>query len=172
MSMSDTSPEVTQRWPCPFCQKDCKDNCIQCEICQKWIHGECAEISPTELSQLGHASTEYVCQVCDYDIALQIKVSLFYNISFTSGQRYQAIHKYSTCAVFPGPASLVPPRGVVASPILFQFAQIWWDFFKEGRVFNTTAWRKRNLVILNAHNYDLPACRIGAYQTCLLQITH
>ena len=51
---------------CIVCAKSCKSNqnAIYCDICQKWLHQKCSELSIKEFTELGKSNLPYFCIKC------------------------------------------------------------------------------------------------------------
>eukprot|EP01091_Cochliopodium_minus_P003219 TRINITY_DN1305_c0_g1_i1.p1 TRINITY_DN1305_c0_g1~~TRINITY_DN1305_c0_g1_i1.p1 ORF type:complete len:187 (+),score=52.34 TRINITY_DN1305_c0_g1_i1:78-638(+) len=60
----DNDEDNDEEGQCPICSKDYRrENMIGCYKCQLWIHIECDNISPKELSSV-QANIEYMCPNC------------------------------------------------------------------------------------------------------------
>ena len=44
-----------------------KDNCIQCDSCDEWIHLKCSRLSREEFNLLSHSETIWCCSKCNLD---------------------------------------------------------------------------------------------------------
>ena len=53
-------------FPCTICAKSCKrnQNSIYCDICQKWTHQKCSEVSVKDFITLGKSNLPYFCVKC------------------------------------------------------------------------------------------------------------
>lgn len=54
----------SSRFPCGKCARNCASNCIRCEVCCKWFHGDCEQISSDELRVWSSVEWEYICVSC------------------------------------------------------------------------------------------------------------
>ena len=52
--------------PCNLCQKPCKNNqkCIQCNICNSWIHLVCSKLTINQLNYYTVSNDCYYCKLC------------------------------------------------------------------------------------------------------------
>ena len=52
---------MPSKFPCIVCAKSCKSNqnAIYCDICQKWLHQKCSELSIKEFTELGKSNLPY-----------------------------------------------------------------------------------------------------------------
>jgi len=58
------------KYPCAACKKSCRVNqkAIFCDICQKWIHLKCTNLTIKEFVLLGNSDTPYFYSECCIDI--------------------------------------------------------------------------------------------------------
>ena len=54
------------KYPCLNCEKACKSNqnCILCDICNKWLQLRCTNISLNDFLSLGASNIQYFCPYC------------------------------------------------------------------------------------------------------------
>ena len=48
-------------FPCKICRKECLNDCIQCDLCDKWLHFECTRLPLNTLLELGKSDRKYYC---------------------------------------------------------------------------------------------------------------
>ena len=55
------------KYLCSFCKKPCKCNqkAILCNICNKWSHQKCNQLSINEFNTLGNSNLPYFCPFCN-----------------------------------------------------------------------------------------------------------
>jgi len=60
------------KFPCTQCCKPCKSNqnSIYCEICRKWTHLKCTNLTKIQFLSLGRSDLPYFCSVCNLNIYL------------------------------------------------------------------------------------------------------
>ena len=51
-------------YPCTKCKKNVKHDCIECSLCLKWTHRQCAGISKKILLELGKDDSYWYCNKC------------------------------------------------------------------------------------------------------------
>ncbi len=55
-------------YACSICSTECKEAtaCVQCDCCGKWLHRECANVSPALFKSLGKPSDPGGCMACSW----------------------------------------------------------------------------------------------------------
>ena len=52
-------------YPCKICRNECLGDglmdCIQCDVCEKWLHFECSSLTPQEFKDLCDSTHDYIC---------------------------------------------------------------------------------------------------------------
>ena len=48
-------------YPCKICHLQCVTDCIQCDLCQYWLHANCAKLTIEELEALSDSARTYIC---------------------------------------------------------------------------------------------------------------
>ena len=47
-------------FPCTICGKDCDTDCIQCDVCNGWVHYDCTDLGP-DISLYENTDKEFYC---------------------------------------------------------------------------------------------------------------
>ena len=74
----------TAFWPCGSCRRNCSVASIQCDVCNRWYHGECEDLSEKDMSILSRDEKSYVCTPCFLE-----DVGPSYNFSSALTRLYQ-----------------------------------------------------------------------------------
>ena len=67
---------------CASCSKECDTDCVECDWCGNWQHGDCASLSSNEIVVLAdlweHQSNKsnvmFFCSVCKPKVTLAMKI--------------------------------------------------------------------------------------------------
>ena len=51
-------------WNCPICEKAVRTSCVQCDICEMWIHKKCTRLTKAEYTKLSNDDSSYSCSTC------------------------------------------------------------------------------------------------------------
>ena len=50
-------------FPCKICREECITDCIQCDVCDKWVHADCALLRKADFDNYAGSSKLYICSV-------------------------------------------------------------------------------------------------------------
>ena len=61
-----SSAQMPCKYPCVLCSKSCKSyqKCILCDLCDKWVHLSCTDLTILEFTTLANSTASYYCSSC------------------------------------------------------------------------------------------------------------
>ena len=68
VSINENSFSVANEYPCPVCTKGVEDeDSICCSICEKWVHLDCTNLTPSQFKFLNDNGDEaFYCPKCQF----------------------------------------------------------------------------------------------------------
>ena len=61
--------EKSVKYPCSKCKKNCVNDCVECDLCKKWLHAKCENLKKADMLILGDNETYFICTVCARDFS-------------------------------------------------------------------------------------------------------
>ena len=58
------SSQIFESSTCNVCNKICLDNCIFCDLCNRWLHAKCVKLSLRQLRSLSTDPNPFFCPKC------------------------------------------------------------------------------------------------------------
>ena len=84
-------------YPCKICHLQCLTDCIQCDLCECWLHANCAKLTIDELEALSDKDKTYICS---FQCEMRELPLFSSNDYFIDGQFNSLSLSYNTNPVF------------------------------------------------------------------------
>ena len=52
------------RFPCGVCDKPCREDTVNCDDCNTWVHRNCLHLSAADFHELGKTDVPFFCARC------------------------------------------------------------------------------------------------------------
>ena len=89
----DTIIDHDSLYPCKKCKLECLDDCIQCDVCDVWLHGECANL---KYDLAWYEDNEFICD----DICRTSLLGLPFHVSkFSKNDKFSPFQDIYPCQI-------------------------------------------------------------------------